>query len=230
MTDPYKTLHVRRNATPDAILAAYRREAKRWHPDAVRHGSSIPEQEAAAARFKEAQAAFEVLRDPARRAKFDETGEIDERLQQDEGHEARTFLAQVLIQTIRSMVEAGADPEALDIIVEMRQLLKATVKEIDDAIANHQKLAKKLDGVAARFSNKKGGDNTLGRMVSGPAGEVRKLIVIDEARKLVAAAALKIVDDFEYAYERPRDFGGNYSGATSDLEAFIRQIQGRFAK
>jgi curved DNA-binding protein len=66
--DPYDILGVSRNATPDEIKRAYRRLAKKHHPD---HN---PNDKQAEQRFKEVQAAYEVLGDSDRRAQFDRFG------------------------------------------------------------------------------------------------------------------------------------------------------------
>lgn len=67
--DPYDILGVARHATADDIKRAYRRLAKEHHPD------RNPGSKAAEQRFKEVQAAYEVLGDPQRRAQYDRFGE-----------------------------------------------------------------------------------------------------------------------------------------------------------
>lgn len=68
--DPYETLGVSRTATADEIRTAFRKIAKKDHPDLN------PGDKAAEERFKAANTANEILSDPDRRAKFDR-GEID---------------------------------------------------------------------------------------------------------------------------------------------------------
>jgi DnaJ-class molecular chaperone len=65
MQDPYRVLNVPREAGQAAIKAAYRELAKRLHPDR-NPGDARAEQ-----RFKQVTQAYELLRDPAKRAKFD---------------------------------------------------------------------------------------------------------------------------------------------------------------
>ena len=70
MQDPYRVLNVSRRAGQAAIKAAYRELAKRLHPDR-NPGNAGAEQ-----RFKQVTQAYELLRDPAKRAQFDR-GMID---------------------------------------------------------------------------------------------------------------------------------------------------------
>jgi len=75
MKDPYETLGVQRTADDAALRAAYRKLAKKHHPDVN------PNKPDAAARFGEISSAYDLLTDKDKRARFDR-GEIDA-----EGHE-----------------------------------------------------------------------------------------------------------------------------------------------
>ncbi len=68
MADYYSLLGVARDATRDEIKKAYRKAALRDHPD--RNPGSAEAEE----RFKKATEAWEVLRDPERRARYDRYG------------------------------------------------------------------------------------------------------------------------------------------------------------
>jgi DnaJ-class molecular chaperone len=68
--DPYTALGVKKDATQDEIQKAYRRLAKKLHPD-LNPGNKIAEE-----KFKEVTAANDLLSDPDKRARFDR-GEID---------------------------------------------------------------------------------------------------------------------------------------------------------
>lgn len=73
--DPYEVLGVSRGAAADEIKSAYRRLARRYHPD-VNPGDKDAEEH-----FKEIGAAYAVLSDPDRRARFDQYGSLDDQPQ-----------------------------------------------------------------------------------------------------------------------------------------------------
>ncbi|HEU0222753.1 MAG TPA: DnaJ C-terminal domain-containing protein [Paracoccaceae bacterium] len=68
--DLYARLGVKRNASAEEIRKAYKKIAKESHPDLN------PGDPGAEARFKEASAAYEILKDPEKRGRYDR-GEID---------------------------------------------------------------------------------------------------------------------------------------------------------
>ena len=68
--DPYEVLGLAKTATADEIKKAYRKIVRTSHPDLN------PDDEGAQARFIEATAAHDLLKDPALRARYDK-GEID---------------------------------------------------------------------------------------------------------------------------------------------------------
>jgi curved DNA-binding protein len=65
--DYYEVLGVRRDATADHIRSAYRKAARKYHPDVNKAAD-------ASDRFKEATAAYEVLSDPQKRKMYDQHG------------------------------------------------------------------------------------------------------------------------------------------------------------
>ena len=65
--DYYKTLGIKRDASQSDIKKAYRRLARKYHPD-------VSKESGAEASFKEVGEAYAVLKDPEKRAAYDQLG------------------------------------------------------------------------------------------------------------------------------------------------------------
>lgn len=65
--DYYKIMGVARDVGQDELKRVYRRLARKYHPD-------VSKEKDAEARFKEVQEAYEVLKDPEKRAAYDQLG------------------------------------------------------------------------------------------------------------------------------------------------------------
>jgi molecular chaperone DnaJ len=76
--DYYDILGVSKDASKDEIRKAFRKLARKYHPD-VNKSKEAPE------KFKEITKAYEVLSDPQKRAQYDQFGEADENQQQGSG-------------------------------------------------------------------------------------------------------------------------------------------------
>jgi molecular chaperone DnaJ len=94
LRDYYEVLGVPRNADESAIKSAYRRLARRLHPDVGGGGSSEA--------FREVQAAFETLSDLERRRRYDAT--LDRR----EGRPAARRVDHATLDT-RGLIEWGRE-------------------------------------------------------------------------------------------------------------------------
>ncbi|RMF03649.1 MAG: J domain-containing protein [Chloroflexi bacterium] len=82
--DYYKILGVSKNASEKEIKAAYRKLARKYHPDVNKGNKSAEE------KFKEINEAHEVLSDPQKRSKYDQLGMNWNKWQQT-GHSASDF-------------------------------------------------------------------------------------------------------------------------------------------
>src|SRR4051812_30773631 len=71
--DYYATLGVTKTASPDEIQKAYRKLARKYHPD------MNPDDATAKKKFQEVQSAFEVLSDADKRKRYDQFGSDFER-------------------------------------------------------------------------------------------------------------------------------------------------------
>jgi curved DNA-binding protein len=65
--DYYAVMGVERNASPEQIKSAYRKLARKYHPD-------VSKEPGAEEKFKEVAEAYETLKDPQKRAAYDQLG------------------------------------------------------------------------------------------------------------------------------------------------------------
>lgn len=65
--DYYEVLGISRDADTDEVKKAYRSLARQWHPDANRAPGAVE-------KFKELTEAYEILKDPEKRARYDQFG------------------------------------------------------------------------------------------------------------------------------------------------------------
>jgi curved DNA-binding protein len=72
--DPYATLGVERSASQEDIQKAYRKLARKYHPD------KNPDDASAKTKFQEVQQAFEILSDPDKRKRYDQFGSAYEHM------------------------------------------------------------------------------------------------------------------------------------------------------
>src|SRR5437870_4514985 len=72
--DFYKILGVKKDAKPEEIKKAYRRLARKHHPDVN------PGDKAAEERFKQMSEAFDILSDPKKRKVYDRFGQYSDNL------------------------------------------------------------------------------------------------------------------------------------------------------
>ncbi len=97
MADPYVVLGVTRSANQTEVKSAYRRLARRYHPDVNRHP-------AAARKFAQITEAYQILVDPGRRSTFDRTGASPRN-----GNSDRTSTAAASRAARRAYYQARAD-------------------------------------------------------------------------------------------------------------------------
>ncbi len=74
--DYYQVLGVSRDASPEEIKSAFRKLARKYHPDANPNANE-KDRKALEEKFKEISEAYEVLSDPQKKKMYDQTGSVE---------------------------------------------------------------------------------------------------------------------------------------------------------
>lgn len=195
----YKILEVIESASAAEIKKAHRRLAKEHHPDK----GGDPE------KFDKIQQAYEVLSDPERRAKYDETGEFEDEKDRSK-QEFVSFVDQVIIPEI---VKANA--LSFDLIgIASLSLEKSRNDAMNQKVAatSHRD---QLQRSLKRIKRKDDGVDLITQMITQKVDALNGLL--DQIDKALASLdrIQEELDKYEYDYEGDED-GRDIVKRTSD--------------
>lgn len=193
--DPYEILGLPRNASHDAVKAAYRAAARSCHPDT--HPNDLD----ATGRFKAVAWAYEVLSDPVRRAHYDETGDPDGpvNIKEEQYKEALGVLQLELEHALVFMHQKGErfaeTANMLDLIIEaLKRREKDVIDEKQQAI-NHIRRCKRF---SKKFKSKDGAPNILAKIALVPIESLTAKIKQLNLQKQVYRTAIKLARTHSY--------------------------------
>lgn len=193
MDDLYAELGVARDATLADIRKAYRKLVKTTHPDT----GGDPEA------FRRLTLAHDVLSDPERRKRYDETGEFDNAVDNTDAQ------AIGVIDSLLNRIVQDESASSRDIIAWMRSRIEDDVAEANRYIADMSGHEKRLIALAKRITKRPKND-IVGRALQGKI-EVVATAIKGARRNIVA---LKRADDMlkDYAFDpEPMKSHGAYT-------------------
>lgn len=188
MTTPnlYRTLGIRKDATDDNIRKAYRTNVRKHHPD------TNPGNDAAKAKYDACVLAFQILSDPARRAKYDATGEVDAPTVDKSIAELMSVLSPCMFGTIQGIVKQGGKVQSENVVEHMRTALKNAVAELEKQRKEAVKMVGEITLAIERFTTADGEENLL-------AGAARAYLAMAQGEvKRLEAEKTKIEQAAEY--------------------------------
>jgi curved DNA-binding protein CbpA len=191
--DPYQTLGVSRDAPPEAVRRAYRKKAKKTHPD---HGGD-------AESFHALQLAYEVLSDPDRRARFDRTGATEKETVPPAEVEFVHTVRRFLLDLVAELVKNGEKVENEDVLVILKNRLSQELLETEAELAGMRIVQTQLAEAAGRFEREGDGDNVLASLARFQAAEVGRGIERRELRKNLLAKGLETLKGYRYRRDAP---------------------------
>lgn len=196
MPDPYAVLGLTpEDATPARVRAAYRRLSKTLHPDAAG-----PESRGA---FEELRAAHDLLLDPARRERYDRTGEWEEAPASNAHAQALTILSSEIDQLLVGLVQRGINAEQLDLIAALRDQL---VRREAELLGHGQKVAAAVvtwTRLRPRFRVKKRGSNVLELIAAEKIRLLRQEEAITQEKLTAYRRAGELLADAAFAFDAP---------------------------
>lgn len=138
MDDPYATLGVPANATDEAIQHAYRSRVQKVHPD---KGGTAEE-------FNHVQAAYDLLADRARRARYDSTKQTDPI--QEAMQAARMIVAKMVVETMIRLPNV----ERVDLMAIMSTSVRAEIRKLELGVRDAQALVGRCNYARKHFVHK----------------------------------------------------------------------------
>jgi len=188
--NPYEVLGVARDATAAQIRAAYRKLAKRAHPDAGGEPGV----------FERLNACYELLMDPARRARYDRTGDFEE-AKPDNSHVEPLAL---ISERLSEILAQAANPEEIDLVEVLRRQLQKLRAKLEEVRTEGLEKREKTRKLAGRFSVGKGRDNFLEGMIAGRLAAIEHGLAAVAHQDEVAHAALKLLKDCTFRADPAR--------------------------
>lgn len=214
--NPYRVLEVNVEANAEQIKRAYRRLAQKYHPD-KKDGDDV--------KFKEVQHAYEVLSDPARRKRYDETGDVGQGACS--GEQSRQTIVMKELAQIFAQVGNHVDGKYDNPIEMAIEGIKEAKKKLSKMLERHRKSAENLRTMAKRTSAK--GDNICAVIFDGIAGQQEHEVADGEQQLQLFDEMLEILHKHTYKTDkRPPgeegraqrvNFGGGFRGLEELLEA-----------
>lgn len=196
----YEVLGVAQDATQAQIKAAYRKLAKKHHPD--KGGDE--------AMFKQIQNAYDILGDVERRAKYDHNGFTGN------GAEEESRRVSQLVGLITQIIDSTFSLERSNIFDMARRHLKEDISKCNTRIRSNDKAIEKRRIAADRISRKEGHNflvdalnNQIEKLEENSA-EVR--YVIEETEVLI-----NMLDDYEYRTDGSNFWPDPHSSSTTPI-------------
>lgn len=217
----YAILGVEKGASTALIGEAYRKLSKQYHPDV----NKDPE---AAEKFKLIAEAFEVLNDPEKRVKYDETGYWD-KASNSPRMMALNAVAGIINQIIQSCVQNDIDPSTRDLISETRKSLTEQVAESKQAVKRLNRAKAYVEEAASRFKGDE--DGVLAKIVRAPLIQIQGGIEARTKDIALKEQAIELIKGVSFDFE-----GGGWPPSGSavwfkmdngrmSLGAFVKKLE-----
>jgi curved DNA-binding protein CbpA len=182
----YDTLGVDRDADAETVKKAWRKKASKAHTD--RDGGDHSQMVAV-------NRAYEVLSDPEKRARYDETG--DDRLSPSIDQKAMEALMQIFM----ALLEKTSDYD--DVVSMVREHMKRQIMEFGSNMRKAEKQAEALEKKRKRLTYKHGksGRNFLDDVLAQRISQIQGAVKGMEEGITVFTRGVELLEDYAYQPE-----------------------------
>lgn len=185
--DLYAELGIDRDSHADIIRAAYRRRAKKAHPDA---GGS-------AEAFERLQLAHAVLSDPKRRARYDETGDYDNLGASNADADALGLIGQLLA----AFLDGEEEPSQLDLGSELTREARRHLDAVNQALTKSRRVKARAERLLGRFRTMDGNPTPAETMLRHQIGQCERAAAKHEHAKAAFERAIAILATWRFDRE-----------------------------
>lgn len=181
----YETLGVKPDADSATVKRAYRKKAKQHHPDA---GGDT-------AAFQAVQRAYFILKDPRKRADYDQFGEASE------GHGIREMAEHELCMMVVSAA-TGLDVAHTDLLARIREQVSQQMLKFEGEIQGLEATAKKFKEAASRLKRKDGAVTFMVLALENSGHQAEDRIKAVQFNIERGKEVLRILDEHEYRTDK----------------------------
>lgn len=198
--DLYKILDIDKKANKKSIKSAYRKAAKKNHPD---HGGKVE-------KFALVKKAHDILMDDDRRAKYDSTGDESEKSPDNSLGNVINCIAYHFNVVLQKCAESGESPLETDMVNKIKSSINRSLDENRKNLRITKSILETDKKIQGRFKKKKGDGNIFEDIISHRIASLNINISNFDNTIKTHEDALEMIKDFSYKSDaKPYESSGD---------------------
>lgn len=210
----HEELEVAKDATVAEIKRAYRKKALKHHPD---------REEGDTEEFKRVTKAYQVLIDPVKRQRYEETGCEDEPRGTSTG-----VLASLFSVTVSELLSSKIDPSKVDLIGKIRTKLHRLKSDVVASEKEGQRRIKDLETIKARLTSES--EDLLLEVLQSQIDDHNRTLAQHKVQLLEFQQCEEALENYNYEFEKQEQpkqgFGGQPMNMQDVMDAFTKAQSG----